>query len=717
MTAGSIRARLMALVLLAVMPALGIILYSAAQQRDHALTMAKDKALELARDISRMQNDHLARAEDMAFTLAQTSQVQGLQAAACNELFAAILRKTPQLANLSACTPDGRVFASGHPLRQPVSFGDRRWFQQSVREGQPTVSGYILGRITNKPVIAVTQPVLDEKGALRAVLVASSDLQRLNRSLDAPGILPGGAYVTIIDSDGVVLMRHPHLEGLLGQALPNAAVAQDVLGRREGVVQALGIDGAQRVYGFAPLHPGRDFAYAIVGIPEDEAFAETQENHARYLLLLGLAAVLALAATWLVGGRLMARPVDSLLRVTRRLAQGDLAARSGLPRGSGELSQLAAEFDGMAESLAWQYTELQQSLDLLFSSNRALRMLSRSNQAMIRAGDETRLMEEVCRIVVEEGGHQMAWVGLAGGDEHKQVRPVAQWGDQNGYVQSLDITWADGQRGRGPTGTAIRAGKPVTAEHLDPDPEFAPWRAAALQRGLASSIALPLVVEGQTLGALSVYAARPEAFPQEEVDLLVEMADDLAFGIKGLRARGELERATGELRRHRDDLEGLVAERTAELYRANEQLKWEMAEHLRAELEALKLAAIVQSSTDGIISKGLDGLITSWNQGAEQIYGYQAEEVLNRHASMLAPPERAGEVTEILDQVRQGRAVSHFETVRRRKDGSLVDVSLNVSPLRDSQGQIMGASTIARDITERKLVQAELTRSNAELEQ
>ncbi|MBI5522155.1 MAG: PAS domain S-box protein [Desulfarculus sp.] len=712
---GSIRARLMVLVLLAVLPALGIILYSAAQQRDHALTMAKEKALGLAREVSRLQNEHLARAEDMAFTLAQTSQVRGLQAAACTELFAAIMRKTPQLGNLSACTPDGWVFASGHPLPQPVNISDRPWLQQTLREGRPAVSGYVLGRIINKPIIAVTQPVVDEKGALRAVLVASSDLQWLNRSLDDLGILPGGAYVTIIDSQGVVLMRHPHPEGLLGQALPNAPLAQAVLGRREGVVQAMGIDGAQRVYGFAPLHPGRDYAYAIVGIPEDEAFAEIQRNHARDLLLLGLALALALAATWLVGGRLLARPVDSLLQVTKRLAQGDLAARSGLPRGSDELSQLAAEFDGMAESLAWQYTELQQSLDLLSASNRALRMLGHSNQAMIRAGDETRLMEEVCRIVVEEGGHQMAWVGLVMQGEGQPLRPVARWGDRDGLAEALQLTGAEGRRGNGPA--AVLSGGPMAFDDLAGDPEGAPWRAAALERGYASAMALPLRADGEILGSLHVYSARVEAFPQEEVNLLAEMADDLAFGIKGLRARGELERATEELRRHRDDLEGLVTERTTELNQANERLKWEMAEHLRAEQQALKLAAIVESSTDGIISKGLDGLITSWNQGAEQIYGYQAEEVLGRHTSMLAPPERAGEISAILDQIKQGQAVSHFETVRRRKDGSFFDVSLNVSPLRDSQGQVIGASTIARDITERKLAQAELARSNAELEQ
>lgn len=702
---GSIRARLMVLVLLAVLPALGIILLAAAQQRGHALTMAKEQALELAQDISRLQNDHLSRAEDMAFALAQTSQVQGLQAGACAELFAAVLRKTPQLINLSAWDPDGRVLASGHPLSQSVNLGDRAWFQQTVREGQPAVSGYVVGRITNKPVIAVTQPVLDEQGGVRAVLVASTDLEWFNRSLDDLGMLPSGAYVTIIDSEGVVLMRHPRLDGLLGRKLPNAQVAQAVLGQRRGVVQAQGIDGAQRVYGFAPLHPGRHFAYAIVGVPEVEAFAESQHNLGRYLLLLALAAVLALVAAWLVGSYLLVRPVNSLLGVTRRLAQGDLSVRSGLPRGGDELSQLAVEFDGMADSLAWQYTELQQSLASLSRSNRALRMLGDSNQAMVRAGDEIQLMEQACRILVEQGGYRLAWVGLAMRDQARSVRPVAQWGDGDGYVQSLDITWADGQRGRGPTGQAIRTGQPVAADHIAADPDLAPWRAAALQRGLASSLALPLVLEGQTLGALNVYAPRPEAFPPEEVELLSELADNLAFGIRWLRARADLEGATEELRRHRDSLEELVVERTAELDRANEQLKREMAEHLRAEQEALNLAAIVESSHDAIVGCDPQGIITSFNRGAEEIYGHPAPEALGRHFSILLTPGDQDAMDDILARTNAGQTVDHYEALHRKKDGSLINVSLNISPIRDPQGRIMGASSIARDLGEHKLAE------------
>jgi PAS domain S-box-containing protein len=115
-----------------------------------------------------------------------------------------------------------------------------------------------------------------------------------------------------------------------------------------------------------------------------------------------------------------------------------------------------------------------------------------------------------------------------------------------------------------------------------------------------------------------------------------------------------------------------------------------------------RIAAIVESSDDAIISKDLNGTIATWNAGAERIFGYVAEEVIGKPITILIPPDRRQEEDEILEHIRHGRRVEHFETVRIRKDGSKTDISLTVSPVRNSAGKIIGASKIARDITERK---------------
>lgn len=119
-----------------------------------------------------------------------------------------------------------------------------------------------------------------------------------------------------------------------------------------------------------------------------------------------------------------------------------------------------------------------------------------------------------------------------------------------------------------------------------------------------------------------------------------------------------------------------------------------------------KLAAIVEHSSDAIISKDLNGIIQSWNKGAERVFGYTAEEAIGQPVTMLMPEDRVNEEPGILARIRRGEAVSHYETVRRRKDGTLIDISLNVSPVRDAHGVIVGASKIARDITEHNRVQA-----------
>ena len=128
----------------------------------------------------------------------------------------------------------------------------------------------------------------------------------------------------------------------------------------------------------------------------------------------------------------------------------------------------------------------------------------------------------------------------------------------------------------------------------------------------------------------------------------------------------------------------------------------DITESRRAEQELARLAAIVASSQDAIISKTLEGTITSWNPGAQKIYGYSAEEAVGRHISMLAPPELSGEIADILRRIRRGERVESYETVRVTKDGRRLDISLTVSPLKDSVGRVEGASTIARDVTERK---------------
>jgi PAS domain S-box-containing protein len=136
----------------------------------------------------------------------------------------------------------------------------------------------------------------------------------------------------------------------------------------------------------------------------------------------------------------------------------------------------------------------------------------------------------------------------------------------------------------------------------------------------------------------------------------------------------------------------------------------------QAELRA-RLAAIVDSSDDAIVSKTLDGVITSWNRGAEQIFGYTEAEAVGRHIFLIIPDDRREEEEDVLARLRRGEKIDHFETIRRTKDGRFINISLSVSPLRDVHGTIVGASKVARDITERVRAEEERRRAHEEREQ
>jgi len=141
----------------------------------------------------------------------------------------------------------------------------------------------------------------------------------------------------------------------------------------------------------------------------------------------------------------------------------------------------------------------------------------------------------------------------------------------------------------------------------------------------------------------------------------------------------------------------------------------DITERKQAERTTGLLAAIVDSSDDAIISKNLDGMITSWNRSAERLFGYRAEEAVGKHITLIIPPDRRDEEKTILERLKQGYQIDHFQTVRMRKDGSLLDISVTISPVRDSAGRVVGASKVARDITERVRAEEELRNSEEKL--
>jgi PAS domain S-box-containing protein len=200
------------------------------------------------------------------------------------------------------------------------------------------------------------------------------------------------------------------------------------------------------------------------------------------------------------------------------------------------------------------------------------------------------------------------------------------------------------------------------------DESLAAYQKILSQEKIRALAFVPLALEAGVFGKLMLYYAQPHQCTSDELEMAQAIATHVALATRHTRN---------------------IADRT------------------QLEASARHLAAIVESSDDAIISKDLTGMITSWNKGAERIFGYTAAEILGHPVSILAAPDRFNEMPEILSRIKRGQRVEHYETRRRTKDGRIIDVALSVSPVRDSRGQIVGASKIARDITDRKNLEQE----------
>lgn len=207
-------------------------------------------------------------------------------------------------------------------------------------------------------------------------------------------------------------------------------------------------------------------------------------------------------------------------------------------------------------------TERKRTENALHHLNRALKTLGTVNHALVYATDEEVLLHTVCHAIAEDG-YQLAWVGYVQHDANKTIKVMTHAGHEAGYLETLDMTWADTESSQAPCGQAVRSGIPVVCQNILSDPDFCvAWRSEALKRGYASLIALPLTSEEGVFGVLCVHAAETDAFTVGEISLLEEMAADLAFGVAMLHLRLERDRAMKQSQNYlgglRDSLEETV---------------------------------------------------------------------------------------------------------------------------------------------------------------
>jgi signal transduction histidine kinase len=376
----SLRLRLWLLVLLAFMPALGLMFYTAAEQRQRAVKEVKDQALRMAQIASSDQERRIDGTRYLLVALAHVPNVRDGDAAECARFLSTLLKDNPLYTVLGMADLRGDVICSAVPLTQPVNIADRAYFQDAIETRDFAIGEFHTGRITNKAAIGFGYPVLDDEGRVQAVVAAAMDLSWLNQ-LMADAELPEGALLLVIDRNGTILYGYPISEAWIGEADVSAPLFQAMLTQGQDTAELRVMDDIPRIYAFTALRGLAGAGYVSIGIPQATAYAPARQTLARNLIGLGLVGVLALAAAWIGGDVFILRRVQALVRAAQRLSRGDLTTRTGLPHGPGELGQLATAFDDMAESL--EKHQMQQRLE---------EELRRQNEAL---AEENRRVQEV----------------------------------------------------------------------------------------------------------------------------------------------------------------------------------------------------------------------------------------------------------------------------------------------------------------------------------
>ncbi|MBI4289132.1 MAG: HAMP domain-containing protein [Chloroflexi bacterium] len=344
----SLRFRLIIVVLVAILPALGAMVYRGVHERLGEAEAAETEVLGVAQLTAKSYQELLATAGQLLATLSQVPAVKEIHPAESQVLFADLMQQSPAYANIGQSDARGDVIAAGIPPQTPLNVADRAWFQRAVRTRGVTVGDYIVGRISGKPVVTIAYPLVDSLGAVRSVLFVGLDLQWLEKFLSVPQ-MPPGSVLFVIDGAGTVLTRHPEPENWIGRSVADSPIAKTILTeKREGTAISPGLDGEPRVYGFVPLGGSETGHYLAVGISESIAFARADRDLLINVLSLILATVLAVALAWVSISKAVLNALGRLIEATRRVKAGDLGARTGLDERSDELGELAEAFDEMA---------------------------------------------------------------------------------------------------------------------------------------------------------------------------------------------------------------------------------------------------------------------------------------------------------------------------------------------------------------------------------
>jgi len=542
----SLRVRLVLLVLFAVIPALGTILYTAWKERLHATAEAEERALKLARNAVTEQSRLISETRQFLGQVAQEHYWGLTDPVSCSALMTNHLKQHPKYLNLGVINLKGDLLCSALPLKAPINVADRTYFRRTVETQDFSIGEYQTGRVTGKATVNFGFPDFDDKGRFEAVVFAALDLTVLEQAFVKAKRDEGSVFL-MLDQTGTVLSRYPAPEKGVGKPFQDPSILKAIQAKQDEIKgQATGVDDIERLYAFSALRLGGEIASFIgIGIPVKVAFAEAQRNLLNNFVLIGLLSVLVLAATWFGGDLFILRQVNDLVDVTKRLGSGDLSSRTRLPYDEGELGQLGRAFDQMAEKIQRQLGRITALREINLATTSTLDL-----HAVLNV-----LMEKIDLFLPYTA--VLVWLKNR---ESGQLERAACW--------NLDEEdWKGRPLNRTPllVQAAIESKASVVASNVQTDPRTLDPELYR-RHGLVSYLGVPLVVKDEALGVLVFLTREEHQFTEQEIEFLSTLAGQAAIAIHNSRlyeqtlaSRKELELTNQRLARLLGEISSLYA--------------------------------------------------------------------------------------------------------------------------------------------------------------
>ena len=363
----SIRIKLLILILMAILPLLGVLVYSNYERQRQDLESGRADALILLKGIAHEHENIVAVTRKFLTTLAKLPIVQQKDATACEKLFRELLKENAKYVTIFAADSEGLIFANALPSGK-FSIKERKYFQNILKKKDFSAGGYIIGPVSGKSGLPFAFPVLDSTGQMIGVIGVSLDLEKYGATFPGMTKFPQGSTLNILDVNFIRLYRYPDNNAYKGKKELPEIVRIISEGPPEGTFTANGVDGVRRLFAyqrFSLADGSPTYLYMRVGIPEAMILERTQKTFLRHLVLLCLSFTAALLIAWFFGNALIVKRLAKLVEVSRRLGSGDLATRTGLEHQQDELGKLARTFDEMAWALENKEYERSQAEEAL----------------------------------------------------------------------------------------------------------------------------------------------------------------------------------------------------------------------------------------------------------------------------------------------------------------------------------------------------------------